>query len=219
MSIKKKIYFSPVGYLISALMNLLKFIHQPFMVYGYYNHVQKKFFRNVRISSSSYITDKHKLDLGDNVWVNHYTRIDASGGVSIGEGCQIGFGSAILSHSTHNAIRLNGREYIALDIEDRVGYIHKSVLIGCYTFIGGGSTILPGVTIGKGCVIGVGAVVNKDVPDYKIVAGVPAKIIGDTRDIDRKYINLKEVRKRYYDKNLLTDYFAVSNQSVENKPK
>ena len=212
MSIKKKIYFSPVGYLISALMNLLKFIHQPFMVYGYYNHVQKKFFRNVRISSSSYITDKHKLDLGDNVWVNHYTRIDASGGVSIGEGCQIGFGSAILSHSTHNAIRLNGKEYIELDIDERIGYIHKSVTIGSYTFIGGGgSTILPGVTVGKGCVIGVGAVVNKDVPDYKIVAGVPAKIIGDTRDTDKKFIDHKELSERYYDKELLKTYFSDEN--------
>ena len=137
MSLKKKIYFSPLGYVISFFMNMMKFIHQPYMVYGYYNKVQRKFFRNVRISSSSYITDKNKLDIGDNVWVNHYTRIDASGGVIIGEGCQVGFGSAILSHSTHNAIRLNGKEYIELDIDERIGYIHKSVTIGSYTFIGG----------------------------------------------------------------------------------
>lgn len=211
MSLKKKIYFSPLGYVISFFMNMMKFMHQPYMVYGYYNKVQRKFFRNVRISSSSYITDKNKLDIGDNVWVNHYTRIDASGGVVIGEGCQVGFGSAILSHSTHNAIRLNGKEYIELDIDERIGYIHKSVTIGSYTFIGGGSTILPGVTVGKGCVIGVGAVVNKDVPDYKIVAGVPAKIIGDTRDTDKKFIDHKELSERYYDKELLKTYFSDEN--------
>jgi len=47
--------------------------------------------------------------------------------------------------------------------------------------IGSNATILAGVTIGEGCLVGAGAVVSKDVPDYAIVAGVPAKIIGDVR--------------------------------------
>lgn len=203
MSIKKKIYFSPLGYLISLVQNVLKFVHQPFMVYGYYNKISRKFLRNVRISSSACISDKSKLDLEDNVWINHYARIDASGGVKIGEGCQIGYASAILSHSSHNAIRLNGRDYIEMDIDKRIGYIHKSVVIGKYTFIGGGSTILPGVSIGDGCVIGVGAVVNKDVPDHAIVAGVPAKIIGSTIDTDRNFICINGVKDHYYDKDLI----------------
>ena len=47
--------------------------------------------------------------------------------------------------------------------------------------IGTNSTILAGVTIGEGAMIGAGAVVTKDVPDFAIVAGVPAKVIGDVR--------------------------------------
>jgi UDP-2-acetamido-3-amino-2,3-dideoxy-glucuronate N-acetyltransferase len=47
--------------------------------------------------------------------------------------------------------------------------------------IGSNATIVCGVTIGQGALVGAGAVVNKDVPDYAIVAGVPAKIIGDIR--------------------------------------
>ncbi len=43
--------------------------------------------------------------------------------------------------------------------------------------IGIGSIIMPGVTIGKGAVIGAGAVVTKDIPDYCIAVGVPAKVI------------------------------------------
>ena len=43
--------------------------------------------------------------------------------------------------------------------------------------IGIGSIIIPGVTIGKGAVIGAGAVVTKDIPDYCIAVGVPAKVI------------------------------------------
>ena len=48
--------------------------------------------------------------------------------------------------------------------------------------IGSNATIMGGVTIGVGALIGAGAVVTKDVADHAIVAGVPAKVVGDTRD-------------------------------------
>ena len=44
-------------------------------------------------------------------------------------------------------------------------------------WIGAGSILLAGVTIGKGAIIAAGAVVNKDVPEYSIVGGVPAKVL------------------------------------------
>ncbi len=48
--------------------------------------------------------------------------------------------------------------------------------------IGSNATIMGGVTGGTGALVGAGAVVTKDVPDYAIVAGVPAKVVGDTRE-------------------------------------
>jgi UDP-2-acetamido-3-amino-2,3-dideoxy-glucuronate N-acetyltransferase len=48
--------------------------------------------------------------------------------------------------------------------------------------IGSNATILAGVVIGRGALVGAGAVVTADVPDHAIVAGVPARIVGDTRD-------------------------------------
>ena len=47
--------------------------------------------------------------------------------------------------------------------------------------IGSNVTIVAGVTIGVEALVGAGAVVTRDVPDYAIVAGVPARVIGDTR--------------------------------------
>lgn len=53
----------------------------------------------------------------------------------------------------------------------------SEVVIGNDVWIGMRSIIMPGVTIGNGVVIGAGTVVTKDVPDYAIVGGVPARII------------------------------------------
>jgi acetyltransferase-like isoleucine patch superfamily enzyme len=47
--------------------------------------------------------------------------------------------------------------------------------------VGSNATIIAGVTIGEGALVGAGAVVTKDVPDFAVVAGVPARVIGDTR--------------------------------------
>jgi UDP-2-acetamido-3-amino-2,3-dideoxy-glucuronate N-acetyltransferase len=47
--------------------------------------------------------------------------------------------------------------------------------------VGSNATILSGVTIGEGALVGAGAVVKEDVPDFAIVVGVPARIVGDVR--------------------------------------
>ncbi len=63
------------------------------------------------------------------------------------------------------------------DFADRGG----EVLIGDRAWIGYRALILPGVTIGEGAVVGAGAVVARDVAPYTIVAGNPAKVIGERR--------------------------------------
>ena len=65
--------------------------------------------------------------------------------------------------------------------------VSSPVEIGDYVFIGPRVIILPGVKVGKGAVIAAGAVVTKDVPEFAIVGGVPAKIIGERQVKDLKY--------------------------------
>jgi acetyltransferase-like isoleucine patch superfamily enzyme len=73
------------------------------------------------------------------------------------------------------------------DFADPDKIVLDSVEIGDYVFIGPRAIILPGVKIGKGAVVGAGAVVTKDVEDFKIVGGVPAKEIGERSNKDPQY--------------------------------
>lgn len=91
------------------------------------------------------------------------------GPLKIGDNVMMGPDVTILTH-THNI----GRIDIPMGQQ---GSIVKEVTIGNDVWIGMRSIIMPGVKIGNGVVIGAGAVVTKDVPDYTIVGGVPAKIL------------------------------------------
>ena len=53
--------------------------------------------------------------------------------------------------------------------------------VGARASIGSNATVVAGIRIGEGALVGAGAVVTKDVPPYAIVAGVPARVIGDVR--------------------------------------
>lgn len=63
----------------------------------------------------------------------------------------------------------------------------EPVEIADYVFIGPRVIILPGVKIGRGAVVAAGAVVTKDVPEFAIVGGVPAKVIGERKNRNPQY--------------------------------
>jgi acetyltransferase-like isoleucine patch superfamily enzyme len=173
------------------------------MVYGYKNKSTKTFHKNTRVSSTTLITYKENVEIGDNVWIWHHTIIDGIGGVKIGNGSHIGSWVGIFSHSAHIAIRLLGEKYIYTDVSGRVGYEIKETIIDEYVFIGSGSIILPGVKIGRGSVIAAGSVVNKDVPEYSIVVGNPAETKGNVHIWDRMFFNIDSIRESYIDKNFI----------------
>ena len=200
----KVLYLSPLGYFISFFLNILSIFHKPFMVYGFYNRVTKKFQKNTRISSSSKLVFRSKLDMGDNVWVGHYCVLDASNCLKIGRGVQMGSHISIYTHSSHISIRLLGESYLSSN--DRIGYIDGAISIGEYTFIGDSSIIFPGVNIGRGCLIKAGSIVNSSIPNFSIVSGSPAKVVGCVTDLDKKFFDNKMVKNSYFDKNLLKGY-------------
>lgn len=139
-----------------------------------------------RVSSSTVISEKAHLKLAGYVFIGHYNFIEASNGIQIDEGVQITNYISILTHSSHVSIRLYGKAYVTEN--NLIGYKKGAVHIGAYSFIGPHSTIMPGTNIGKGCIVAAYSSVKGDFPDFSIIAGNPAVIVGDTRKMDEPFL-------------------------------
>ena len=97
-------------------------------------------------------------------------------GVEIEDECFIGHGVMFTNDVYPSAVNRDG----TLQTEADWQVIKTRVKRGAS--IGSNATVVAGVTIGEGALVGAGAVVTKDVPDFAIVAGVPARVIGDVRE-------------------------------------
>jgi acetyltransferase-like isoleucine patch superfamily enzyme len=96
-------------------------------------------------------------------------------GVVIEDECFIGHGVMFTNDLYPRATNPDGSQQTEADWKVVETHVKRRASIGS------NATIVCGITIGEGALIGAGAVVTKDVPPFAIVAGVPAKIVGDTR--------------------------------------
>jgi UDP-2-acetamido-3-amino-2,3-dideoxy-glucuronate N-acetyltransferase len=103
-------------------------------------------------------------------------------GVHIEDGVFIGHGVMFTNDIYPRAVNEDG------ELQTEVDWQVIPTRVKSQASIGSNVTILCGVTIGAKALVGAGAVVTQDVPDHKIVAGVPARIIGDVRDGNRNRI-------------------------------
>ncbi len=112
------------------------------------------------------------VEIGDDVGMSGCT-ITAKERISIGDRVLLGTGVIITDNDAHP---------IHPDKRNDYSCVRKApVRIGDDVFVGARAMILKGVTIGEGAVVGAAAVVTRSVPAYAIVAGNPARVIGDSR--------------------------------------
>ncbi len=133
-----------------------------------YIHIPVKFF------------SRRNLVVGDNVTVNPHCYLDNRSGIRIGNNVNIAHGTKIytLGHDVNSPdLHLIGRPVV---IEDDV-------------FVFSNALVMPGVTIGKGAVVLPGSVVVKDVPQYSIVGGNPARVVKE-----RKHLEFEKTNYSYW---------------------
>jgi acetyltransferase-like isoleucine patch superfamily enzyme len=167
----------------------------PRMIYGY-RRFDGRWLAHTRVSTHTKIEHAHQLDIDDHVFIGHFNVLDASGGLSVGEGCQITNYVSVLSHSSHRALRLMGRAY--LGHPEPVGYVRAATVIGPYTFVGPHSVIAPGSRLGKGVLVLAHSYVDGEVSDFAVVGGQPARVLGDTRERDHDWLERHpQIREHY----------------------
>lgn len=155
------------------------------------------------VHESSYIDEN--VTVGENTKIWHFCHIQSgasigarcslgqnvniSNNVVIGDDCKIQNNVAVYEGVTvENGVFLGPSCVFTNDLTPRARYPkghenYKKTLIKEGASIGANATIVCGHTIGKCAMVAAGAVVTKDVPDYSLVAGVPAKVIGKVDEL------------------------------------
>lgn len=124
------------------------------------------------------------VKIGNNVWIGPFTMIEAiNGKITIGDNCDISTGVQIYTHDSCLRVVSGGRKDL----------VKGDVTILENTYIGSMSIIKHGVKIGKRCIIGANSFVNKDIEDYSVACGTPAKIVGKVILKD-DYVGIKYYR-------------------------
>jgi acetyltransferase-like isoleucine patch superfamily enzyme len=120
------------------------------------------------------------VEIQSDVQIGSYCKIQSHtficSGVTIEDGVFVGHGVMFVNDLYPRSVTSDGNFQTEADWQLERTTIKERAAIGS------NATIVGGITIGKYALIGAGAVATRDVPDYAIVAGVPAKIVGDIRN-------------------------------------
>ncbi len=132
---------------------------------------------NIKLGNNIYIGHntilkgyyKNLLSIGDNVWIGQNCFFHSAGGIEIG--ANVGIAPNVKILTSFHTDESTDKPILFSDLKFR------QVIIKDDADIGIGSIIMPGVSIGKGVQIGAGSIVTKDIPDFAVAFGSPAKVV------------------------------------------
>ena len=133
----------------------------------YFSLMRELFYNQIGENSIVYnqltVVRPKNVKIGKNVTVMNGALMMSAGGITIEDNVLIAANVQLISNNH--------------DPYDRYVITCKPILIKEGAWVGAGATILPGVTVGKHAIIGANSVVSKDIPDYAVAVGCPAKVI------------------------------------------
>lgn len=121
----------------------------------------------------TFVEIQRDAEIGANCKISSHSFLCS--GVTIEDGVFIGHGVMFINDMYPSAVNEDG------SLQSGEDWVCLPTRVCERASIGSNATILGGVTIGKNALVGAGAVVSRDVPEYAIVAGVPARVVGDVR--------------------------------------
>jgi acetyltransferase-like isoleucine patch superfamily enzyme len=116
----------------------------------------------------------NNISIGDDTIIGDHVFLDGRAKLTIGN--HVDIASQVLIYNSEHDV--HSTDFHAIELP---------VIIEDYVFIGPRAIIMPGVKISKGAIVAGGAVVTKDVPEFAIVGGVPAKTIGERKNKSPNY--------------------------------
>ena len=132
--------------------------------------------------------ESSKILIGNNVYVGGSTVIDCAKSVTIEDDVLISYNVTIADTDGHSMRFSERKKDLQAFRQGKVDWNiipSMNILIKRGAWIGTRSIILKGITIGEGAIVGAGSVVTRDVPDWSIVAGNPAKVLDEIGKSDR----------------------------------
>lgn len=176
IEIIRLIWFSVRTKLLFKNARLIRF---PFDIRGRrYIQVMKGFTtgRGCRIEAYPHDNKSVVIKIGENFQMNDYVHITGTSSVEIGNNVLLA-SKVYISDSSHGSYQGDENDSHPDSIPKDRPLFHKKVLIKDNVWLGEHVSVLSGVTIGKGSIIGANSVVAKDIPDYCIAVGCPARVI------------------------------------------
>ena len=147
-----------------------------------------RFFRYFALNSHFVDGDPRRVSIGERCGLSNVLLNTASGDITIGDHCAFGYNVMLLT-GRH---RFAGGQRASLASgsggwgggADEVPETGFDINIGAGCWIASGAIVSGGVTLGENCIVLAGAVVTRSAPAHSILGGVPARIVGDTRELE-----------------------------------
>lgn len=131
-----------------------------------------------RVGKDCEIAGNSNVTVGNNVNLGSHACILATR-AKLTLGDDVFFGPHVTIVTGDHRTDILDRPMAAVGDDEKLPENDQDVVLMGDNWVGTNAVILKGVTVGRGAVVASGAVVNKDVPDYSVVGGVPAKVIGN----------------------------------------